>query len=545
MKNIRITLLLWYILILNSCNFLDVESEGIIPTDTYYKTEKQLNIALNGVYATLADYALYGNNMLGRMALDGDEGYENFVADENQIGYYVVSSEDIKILHYWRVLYAGINRANLLLENIDNPTMNESKRNSIKGESLFLRGYFYFMLVSRFGDIPLILKSTESSKSEDLQKIRTSTKDVYEQILKDMETASELVLDASSYNGGGRVSKSAVWGILSRVNLYMAGEPLNDHERYNDAAKWAKMVIDYGHHELNPSYENVFIKYAQDQYDIKESIWEVEFWGDNTTAYRATAGMVGRNNGIRCDGNFPSVDSIGYSGGYLYATTVLYDLYDRDIPFAASGVKDLRRNWAIAPFRYQINNQTGAITEIPLLVTNIYIQNCGKFRRINETGNPKSRAATPINFPLLRYSDVLLMYAEAVNQKSIKDASEQLQAYETLNMVRRRGFGLSVVTPHKIDIIQAQIPMGQDFLAVIQNERARELCFETLRSGDLKRWGIFYPKMKYALSIIPPTWSSTAVARTVFGNVTQRDVIWPIPSYELANNKLLTQNNGW
>ncbi|RZA01364.1 MAG: hypothetical protein EOP11_17475, partial [Proteobacteria bacterium] len=102
----------------------------------------------------------------------------------------------------------------------------------------------------------------------------------------DMEAAEQLVPDITTVGYSGGVSKSAVRGMLARVNLHMAGEPLNDKTRYAEASKWAKKVMDdaLAGHELNPSYAQVFINVAQDKYDIKESIWEVEFTGNRTDA---------------------------------------------------------------------------------------------------------------------------------------------------------------------------------------------------------------------------------------------------------------------
>src|SRR5690606_40095983 len=81
---------------------------------------------------------------------------------------------------------------------------------------------------------------------------------------------------------GGRVNKSAVAGILARVYLYWAGEPIKDVSKYQNAKDWAYAVISSAEHELNPSFDDVFRRLAADEYDIKESIWEVEFFGNRT-----------------------------------------------------------------------------------------------------------------------------------------------------------------------------------------------------------------------------------------------------------------------
>lgn len=538
MKKI-IYLLSFITLAISSCDLLDSDSQDVIVVGKYYETEKDLDMALRGVYATLADGYLYGNNMLGRMALEGDEGYGSYSSDKGSVADYVVSASDVKILNYWRGLYSGINKANLLLENIDKPVAVDSVvRANIKGQALFLRSYYYYMLVTKYGDVPLILKFAETSKPKDVQIARTPSTEVYARILQDMEEASELVYDVSVYNEGGHVSKSTVWGMMARVCLNMAGHPLNDIAKYEDAAKWAKKVIDSGNHQLNPSYDQIFINYAQDLYDVKESIWEVEFYGNNTGSITGVSGMVGRNNGIA--NNNTSDMEIGYSAGMLRASGILMDLYKTG---------DLRKERSIASYYYRKNTVNPELTEKVLWSANghKFQRYCGKYRRDEEILKPKSTTGTPTNFPLLRYSDVLLMYAEAVNQKEIATAEEIDKAYEYVSMVRRRGYGFNVNTPNVTsDISQTAYPRGESFLKFLQDERARELCFECLRKDDLVRWGIFYTKMKAVVPEISPGTSSYVVAAlATYGNVTERDVIWPIPSYELGVNRSLKQNNGW
>lgn len=412
-----------------SCKkFLNTTPEDFLSPKNYYETEAQLNYALNGVYATLKSSSMYGNYMLGRMGLEADEGF-NFATNElATVGGYNVSANDIKIEAFWKELYTGISKANLLLANIQKPEMDEAKRTVIAGETLFLRAYFYFMLVQHFGDVPLVLTPTESASASGTQLPRTPAKQVYEQILADMEQAAAAVGDIQQVGHGGKISKSAVWGILARVNLAMAGYPLNEKEHFADAKAWAQKVIETGAHELNKSYEAVFINYASDVYDYKESIWEVEFWGNNSSGPYLSGGMVGRGNGIRYSSGDPA---IGYAVGYTHPSIFLYNLYEDPGKLYSY---DLRRDWSIAPFRY---SNTNPATKIPYAVTEISQRCVGKFRREYETLLPKVDGYTSINFPLLRYADVLLMYAEADNE--INGPTSQAIAY--VNEVRKRGYG--------------------------------------------------------------------------------------------------------
>lgn len=536
MKQLKHILLLAGIISLASCSFLDMEPQDFLAPSQYYKTEADLETALTGVYSTLHDGALYKNYMLGRLGLDADLGYDNRDGDVGTSSQYLTAASDVKVEGFWQSLYKGINNANRLLAEVDNPDIDiaQTRRDEIKGEALFLRSYYYFLLVSSFGDVPLILIPKEKATKEELNIPRTPSKKVYEQIIGDMETATDLVpkLDVLGY--GGRVSESAVWGILARVHLYMAGEPLKETSHYEDARDCALKVMGLGFHELNPDFQQIFKNYAQDLYDIKESIWEVEFYGNGSGLYATLGGYVGGNNGIR--NSTDTNNSIGYTYDYINATQYAYKVYKDG---------DLRRDFTIAPFKYNWGTKVEEGQEVPKTYwksTELFNRNCGKFRREFETLLPKHRSYTPTNFPLLRYADVLLMYAEAENEVNQGPTSE---AYAAVNQVVRRGYGKPVNTPDgSVDW------SGMDyteFREEIQRERARELAYESLRKGDLIRWGIFLTQMKDCLADAnkAPSFGNLKHAKATFGNVTARDVLWPIPSYEMALNTNLKQNPGW
>lgn len=530
MKKLTYILLLTMLWPAGSCSLLDTESQDFIDPKKYYRTEEQLRTALNGVYATMAQTGLYGAAMLGRMGLSADIGYEAYTVDEGTVGYYDVTPADSKIRNYWRDLYDGIGRANLLLENIGRPEMDEEERDNIRGQALFLRAYYHFLLTTRFGDVPLVLKTPESGKLADVRIPQTPQREVYLKIIEDMETAAGLVKPMEDVECGGRVSRSAVHGILARVCLYMAGEPLNEPGMHAKAKRHAAEVIATGYHALNPSYQQVFINYIQDKYDTRESIFEVEFYGNNVGTYTSTAGQVGRNNGIK----FTNTEKpeVGYSIGSIRATPYFYQLFEDD---------DERRDWSIAP--YELDSETGEKKTIA--ASNMWIRFCGKFRREYELITPKSTTHTSTNFPILRYSDVLLMYAEAVAGDAASDATELAQAYEYLNQVRRRGYGRDInASAEGVDV---PVAGAVSLLEAVKDERARELGHELLRKDDLIRWGEFYDRMQSVRATVPETYTSAyyVAARLYYGNVQRRDVLWPIPTYELSVNPYLVQNNGW
>lgn len=512
------------------CNMLDMEPTDVILYEDFYTNEQDIDCALRGVYATLASTSLYGGDMLARMGLSADIGYEAYSTDEGTVGYYDVVTTDTKILNYWRGFYAGINSANMLLENLDKAEMeDELKREQVRSEARFLRAYFHFMLTIRFGDIPLMMHSPKSCQLIDLQIPQTSQREVYLEVIKEMTESIANLPTATEVESPGRIYKTAAYGILARVCLYMAGKPIEELGMYARAKAYAKEVIDSGLHELNPDYEQIFINLIQDKYDIKESMWEVEFWGNNETSYNAVAGRVGRDNGIGVSSSNKRHEELGYSIGALRATHNYIEMFDP---------ADTRYEWTIAPFTYDSDGNEEEQD------ANYWIRYCGKFRRSYELGT-KGVNYTPTNFPLLRYADVILMYAEAVGADENSTADEVAVAGELLNQVRRRGFGKDITVPDAT--VDAEVGDRNALYDAACAERPLELGFELLRKDDLIRWGVFYNNMRDIYPTIPSSYTSSyyVAARLYYSNVSARDVLWPIPYYEMSLNKLLEQNYGW
>ncbi|HVI43685.1 MAG TPA: RagB/SusD family nutrient uptake outer membrane protein, partial [Chitinophaga sp.] len=256
---------------LSSCmKILDTKPTDVQSVTDYYKTEKELDNALTGIYDALGKeqpgYLITLFSTVDEMFTSNVTGLTIFDYDPGLLTVYTV----------WQRFYQGIERANMLLANIDKPQIDEDRRKVIKGEAKFLRAYLYFMLVQNFGDVPLKLKPTASV--DDIYYERTPADEVYTFIVKEMMEAESLVKPITAYSYGGRVTQSAVRGMLARVNLYWAGFPTNKPDKYKDALAWAKKVIDSGYHHLNPDYAQVFINLIQNKYETKESIWELEFY---------------------------------------------------------------------------------------------------------------------------------------------------------------------------------------------------------------------------------------------------------------------------
>lgn len=662
MKRILYTLLTVLSLSMVSCKkFLDtVPTDSLVPTE-YYNTETKLNSALAGVYQPLASAGIYGDNMFDQLGASTDEGFYARSAQTTGIMVYNFDYGNSDLNNFWSQLYIGIERANTLIQNINIAKMDETKRQVILGEALFLRGYYYFLLVSNFGDVPL--KTVPTPSVTDVNVPRTPAKQVYAQILADMKAAEGKVNTATAIGYGGHVSKTVVEGILARVCLTMAGYPLYDESKYTDALTWAQKVQSSGEHSLNSNYRQVFINLHQDLYDVKESMWEVENKGTGADG-SGNVNRLGNTNGIALSVNY---DAIGYSYAFINTTAKLYNLY-------APG--DLRRDWDIAQFSY--NSATTPVSYNYFTTAQIYNRNAGKFRREYELSAVKAKNSTPINFPILRYSDVLLMIAEAENH--INGTTNI--AYDAINQVRRRAFGIPVntvgatvsvlntlilsttgntgylgtspnipitftggggtgatgmatvsTTTGKVTSIAilnpgsgytsaptvnigtawatntaysvgTQVYNGNNlytvttagtstatgptqtsgasvaattgavftyagvratatatiatsavdlsglsqgnFLLAVQDERARELCYESLRKPDLIRWGIWVQTMNNLAADMKANAGTTFAYGALAGsNITSRNLLYPIPASEITVNSAATQNPGW
>lgn len=603
-------LILVFLLGSSACDdILETEPTDFLSPSNYYETEDQLNFARASIYDILGQSALFGSWANYLLAWEGDIGYMNRSTLTTGPWNYNFSSADPYNSGYWSNLYNGINRASVVLANVDkNPEIDQTFRDQVRGEALFLRAYFYFQLVQYYGDVPVFDGPTTSVVDVDVP--RASIREVYDRIIADMTAAEPLVPEITTIGFGGQISKSAVRGMLARVNLHMAGEPLKDPNGYAEASKWSKMLIDASVHQLNPSYPQIFKNLAGDRYDIKESIWEAEFSGNRTDQYIETTNQ-GWINGP------PSLvtSATGRADSYMSITAKFYNSFEPG---------DLRKWFSIAHFGYTVSTVNGSKTLIPPPTTELakYGMRPAKWRREYETLLPKAPTTTPQNVPILRYTDVVLMYAEAENELKNGPTTEVI---DLVNQVRERAWsrGIKTITvtnggsgyttppvitfstgsgsgatataaisggavtaitldrdPDGVKFYQegsytsaptitisggggsgatatAEIFVPADahlkpehtaskesFLAFLQEERMREFNFEGLRKADLLRWGIFLDVMTDMGNTTQQDAPGAFYVR-YYSNVEPKHLLLPIPTSETTVNEEMVQNPGW
>jgi len=420
---------------LSSCKkALDTKPTDFYTPVNYYSTAAELQQALVGCYGLLSHQNIWGQylNYEFNSATDELISNQNNANASNRAATYTYDATNSYIAGTWQYLYLLINDANNLLDNINKPAMDSSQRNLIRGQALFLRAYCYFILTTNWGGVPLVLHQPGIS---DVNVPATAQKDVYAQIVSDMQQA-ETLLQKQTEAGLGYddlVTVDAVDAMLARVFLYMAGSPLNDVARYQDVLTYTNKVINSGAHSLNPDYKQVFINLCQDRYDVKEVIWEAGSYGAAAGASNAKSNDYGNFVGIQS--SYVTTDTSSYlAAAWTCVTQKLFDSYGVDTTSTTTPKAsfDLRRDWNCANYHY-----TGT-PRVKSIVTNPWLMYPGKIRREYCPWSVRSGASYNVNIPLMRYSDVLLMNAEAENQVNGPDAA----AYNAINQVKRRGYGI-------------------------------------------------------------------------------------------------------
>lgn len=518
----KIILFVSFLLALHSCS-LNTKPDFVTPEEAYTR-EASVEQALYGVYnALMGQYSrLYTNGIYSYMSIS-DEFYFISYAATSEMRILSIDASQLEIQRMWEGLYQGISRANYLITMVENSGLEGEKVSEMVGEAKFLRGYYYYLLVTNWGAVPMPLKPTTTPATSNFLP-QSSIADIYAQIIKDMKDAEESVYSIDEQSTNERISRTGVQAVLARVYMSMAGYPLKDVEKNLDAIEYCDKVIESGQHSLNPNYQQIFINQIQDICEPRECIWEVASYGQNL-GDKLQAGQLGVENGISCIN-----EEIGYSPGYLRASIYTWQSYDSDA--------DLRRDWNIAPYRYTQITGTTDVEKKYWDDGKYWERNCGKWRREYEVGS-KARSYTSTNFPVIRYADVLLMKAEALNEARHGPTTE---AYELVNMVRRRGYGYDIHTPADCDLPEGLTYSG--FTDAIRKERLAELCFEAVRKPDLLRWGIYVESVQKMGRALRAYFPSNTYYR-VGENCTDRNVLFPIPTSELSLNKNIVQNKGW
>ncbi|MCY4217264.1 MAG: RagB/SusD family nutrient uptake outer membrane protein [Flavobacteriaceae bacterium] len=528
--------------LLYSCqsDFLEENLDNVLVSNNYYSTVEEAESAVIGLYSQLARDGLYGLYLSMCSDLGTDVAY--FTQRTNTIytyANYLITTSTGNLIATWRQAYSVIHASNLLIEKLpEKATFSQERQNELLAEARFIRALTYFVLVRIYGDIPLIEKP--QNLSDNLQVSRAPVAEVYEFILEDLNFAKEHMKWLSEMpQSGGRVSKNAVLGVLTRVYSTMAGHPLQDTSKWEMAASTAKELIDTNFHDLLPNYSQIFLNLRDDVYDFTESIWEIAYT-EGDLGHR-----IGSFNGIRSTSgpNGEPGSEVGGGSGFVKSTVNLRKKYGENGEGYDPGITDFRYHWNCIPYQLdgtgkpRLNSDgTVKLSNEFLLVSYRKEMSFGAYTA-NETG---------VNALTLRYADVLLMYAEAENE--LNGIQRNPLANDILKQIRQRAFrsfsdsgAVTQFEDVEIEGINYNYDYSSlsqvDFRNFLRDERARELPGEGVRRWDLLRWNLLYPFVKSLEGREP--------RGTAWENIQPHHVLFPIPQREIDINPLLTQNEGY
>lgn len=521
-----------------SCGFLDTETYDYLEQEELYHTESNCLAGLMGVYDALGAVGCYGQNLWADLDAGTDILVYNrsYGKDYIQVSNYNYNNTDNALKSSWTALYEGINRANdyigLITQRTDEECGSAAKKAMFIAEAKALRALFYMNLVAFWGEVPLRTTPTYDLSTQLLKK--SPQADIYQQIIADLEEAAAHCLPANALDGPGRVSQTAAYALLARAYLWASGYPVYA-KSYDKALECLRKVRQSGLHRLYPQnqggYREVFIKMCSNQYDLtyRESMFEVEFYGNGQTQTNE-AGRLGLYLGVTQQ---TASDDFPYAYGLYDGTKYLFRLYEEG---------DERQWWNIADYKYVTTN--GIVTEVERTTSEKASEegNAAKWRAKYIPERPLSRNNSSINFPVVRYSDVLLMLAECENEVNQGPTPDAINA---LNQVRLRA-GASEVN-------RAQYATYESFKQLVRDERTRELCFEVPRRMELRRHGVAY--FESQLNILKDQslneknkkigYDLDNVKAVPAINYVRKHIYFPIPQVELNVNTICGQTDLW
>ena len=575
MKNIKYLITAATIGLLGVSCSLDEKSYTEINMDEYVTNATEANNVLMGIYADLCDEGMYRYNLSSLLQMPTDmEKCDGNTTDNYRIvpaNAYTSVQSDIELT--WKAINKAIYDANsfirLLSLNVENFEEDTDKALATvyMGEARALRAMCQFELVRWFGNVTLITDPMYAYKTPLTEMVQNDPVEVYEQIEKDLLYAIDVLPYATDDNlrtsNSYRFSKGAALGLLTKVYATWAGYPIQDESKWELAAATAKELIESGKHGLltegidgDSGYEQLWWNTCNGVWDPTESLIEISFYAPTSTMSGARLGRIGKWNGVLAQ----NIRGIRNSGQYRAIPTFIQNWPDR--------TQDLRLGLSVANYRYMDESRTpydltsntdrGNVPYDPKQMEEAFADNAS-----NSLKNQYTRNLTPakwdtekyvkdanylvdqnlsnVNWYFLRYADVMLLYAEALNEIN---KGPNATAYTMVNMVRRRGFGLSLNQTGPADLSSG---MGyEEFRQAVRNERGYELAFEGHRRQDLIRWGIYYESIMQTAQDLE-NYVDGGSSIYIAAQYTQKGKheLLPIPQREIQLMPKYKQNPGW
>ncbi|TLV02962.1 RagB/SusD family nutrient uptake outer membrane protein [Dyadobacter luticola] len=489
-------------LLQTSCSedFLNQTDPTKVGVDVFYKNEAQVKQALNGVYSQLQSITntayLAGEFYTDNTTIDLNPSDRGGAGGWEAFEFGTVNSGNGEIAAIWNNYYATLYNCNLTLEKMQGATLEDGARKEIEGQLKFLRGYLYFNLVQYFGDV-VIVTSTLATPDPAFDLVRSPQTEVWAQIEKDLKEASTL-LPAKYTNAAdkGRATKGAALGLLGKSYLVQ--------KKYAETVTTLKEVTTLGY-SLNANYADNFDPSAAKK-NGPESLFEVQYQGDNDLGEWSNFEYV---FAPRVSKGAVTGYSAGGNGGRNVPTNDIINAYEKG---------DLRKDVSLKT-SFTLD---GKEYPVPYVAKYNYAHTI-----VNRTNT---------NWPVLRYADVLLMLAEAINEQTGPTA----EALDYLNQVRKRA-GLAALTA--LD--------KTAFRTAVLKERRLELAFENQRFFDLKRtmtpaqWAAFMNAHGAKEREKPTVDRGNVPFNSTDYVYTENEYYLPIPAPQILINAKLTQNPGY
>ncbi len=517
-KIIYLALLFGATLSTTSCNdWLLEQGPSVTNAEDFFTSGDTALQCINAVYTPISwefNDTYYNEWFIGDVmsddALKGGQTVSD-MADAYDMENWKTNTNNTLILDFFRTQYMGTSRANLAIEQISamevDDTMSQEFKDRMLGEAYFLRAMYYFRLVRAFGGVPLVTWVIYSD--EEWQQPRATAEEVYAQIIADLTIAEANLWLKSEYDAEdlGRATKGAAQAMLLKVNLYM--------KNYAEAITWGAKVVASGEYDLQADYADLYLEEYENGI---ESIFEIQYMEEAYSDY-------GDGNGFT-RGTFTTIMTrsrsslLGGGWGFNMPTVDLYNAYEAGDP---------RRDWTIyTPAEADMSNTT---EETYVESTKYLNRKLIMFSKTDEIISLGHQSRGPLNRPIIRYADVLLMYAEACLENG-----DAVTALSLVNQVRQRAINTPCYNGSTATIsLYSTIDID-----VLRTERRLELAMEGHRWFDLCRWGIVKSTME-AYQAGESELAKSHMSTFVEG----KHELLPIPSAEIELNPLMEQNPGY
>ena len=532
-----------------------------LSVENSFNTEADAKAAIVGVYNSLQLEGVYGKS---QTLFSTDEHNAGSKVPLSGFNLYSFTADNVEVvLPIWRDHYVGINRANLAISKIPSINMNVEERNTLVAEAKFIKALLYFNLIRYYGDVPY--KYSETASLNDLNIPRTPVATIYENMIRDLEYCVEH-LDVKASGLAGHATQDAAKTLLASIYLTRGSMARRDNTGngiadFTLATRYSKEVIDANRYRLCPYFPDAFIVQNKNNDEI---VFDVQFKSPGL----GVGNTIGINMGIPSTASGVDNLTAGGSQGAIRANPYHQFYYE---------VADsIRMKWTNA--RILINATTGGYSIVSAVSNNPPVS-AAKFRRypVRSPGFVLQTNDYDVNWPIFRYAEVLLIYAEASNEIN---GPNQL-AINALNLLRSRARNTNIGGVHR-DILPRSLSIQRSiglvdltltnslvssqsaFRNYILLERSRELSQEGKRWFDLVRWGILKSTLRglnakciAKISETPPVevpvitntkWTNYWNGRVdewnlITGAIQDFHMLLPIPNNERRANPSIGPNN--